>query len=562
MSCRLAVACVLATCVASLGAAVPASALVWGTPTIITEPSLELVNSDMLPSPKLATGTDGTAAVTWETTDDSWNNSVQVAVRPPGGQFAAPVTLDGGMFVEPPRVAVAPDGTVIVVWVSGSLVRSVIKPPGGGFGTPVTVSWTGGIDDADIAIGPDGSATVAWAGSAGVGVATRPAGGAFSAPSTITSESGSFIDAAIGNEGTTAIAWLRKNDTKDRVYASVRRPGQAFDTPTPLSPEDQDSRFTSAGVTPAGRVIVAWEYKALGTEYRIQASTRSTGQEFTTASTLSASGRPAVDPKIAVAPNGSATVVWYRPDGLGSVYVQAATAPTSGPFATAVDASDGQDVIYDAEVVTTPNGETTALWTGVPRDTSRIYAQVATRTGGSTFDSPIIIPSSSGNVIMSQAAANADNSITAAWSFDNGYNALQIKVTDGKLPTSDHGTPGTPGTPGRAVTGPPTVQTPPVVKKSPAATVGSKPSLRGRPTLSGSARVGRTLRCRTPDVSDSKAKVTRMWLRNNKKIAGATRTTYKLTRKDRGKRIACRVTARNTKGSRTMSSLSLRVRSS
>ena len=78
-------------------------------------------------------------------------------------------------------------------------------------------------------------------------------------------------------------------------------------------------------------------------------------------------------------------------------------------------------------------------------------------------------------------------------------------------------------------------------------------------TLSGIARVGRTLKLKRGTWRATTSYRYR-WLRNGTAIKGATRTSYKLRRTDRGKRISCRVTATNAAGSTATHTASLRVR--
>lgn len=63
------------------------------------------------------------------------------------------------------------------------------------------------------------------------------------------------------------------------------------------------------------------------------------------------------------------------------------------------------------------------------------------------------------------------------------------------------------------------------------------------PQLTGTARLGKTLRA-TPGTWDNPdVKVSYQWVRGTKAIKGATKSTYKLKKKDVGKRVAVRVTA-------------------
>jgi hypothetical protein len=65
-----------------------------------------------------------------------------------------------------------------------------------------------------------------------------------------------------------------------------------------------------------------------------------------------------------------------------------------------------------------------------------------------------------------------------------------------------------------------------------------------RPRIVGTPKVRKVLRVVPGAWSPAGVALSAQWLRNGKAIARATRTAYKLTRKDRGKRISVRVTGR------------------
>ncbi len=76
-----------------------------------------------------------------------------------------------------------------------------------------------------------------------------------------------------------------------------------------------------------------------------------------------------------------------------------------------------------------------------------------------------------------------------------------------------------------------------------------KPTLVKRPTVRGTPKVGKTLSC-LPGSWRAYPTVTKtyQWLRNGKPIRKATKRTFKVTRADAGKRLACRLTAKNALG--------------
>lgn len=71
-------------------------------------------------------------------------------------------------------------------------------------------------------------------------------------------------------------------------------------------------------------------------------------------------------------------------------------------------------------------------------------------------------------------------------------------------------------------------------------------ALRKRPAISGIAKVGRTLRVTKGAWSPTPSSYRFQWLRNGRSVKGATRSTYKLGRSDRGKKIRAKVTVRRS----------------
>jgi hypothetical protein len=66
------------------------------------------------------------------------------------------------------------------------------------------------------------------------------------------------------------------------------------------------------------------------------------------------------------------------------------------------------------------------------------------------------------------------------------------------------------------------------------------------PSISGTAYVGRTVKAAVGTWSPRPTTFTYQWYRNGKAITGATKSTYKLTSADRGKKITVKVTAKRS----------------
>ncbi len=80
------------------------------------------------------------------------------------------------------------------------------------------------------------------------------------------------------------------------------------------------------------------------------------------------------------------------------------------------------------------------------------------------------------------------------------------------------------------------------------------------PRVSGTAKVGRRLTSTTGRWSRSGLRYKRQWYRNGKRINGATRSTYKIKRKDAGRRLSITITARPAAGGTAASSSSARTK--
>lgn len=89
----------------------------------------------------------------------------------------------------------------------------------------------------------------------------------------------------------------------------------------------------------------------------------------------------------------------------------------------------------------------------------------------------------------------------------------------------------------------------------------SKLSVTKKPKIIGKAKVGRTLKTDRGKWSATPSSYSYQWYRNGKKIAGskAKKSKYKVTRKDRGKRLTIKVTAKRS-GYTSASSTSKSVR--
>lgn len=124
-------------------------------------------------APDLALGPDGSIHIVWFGDAGGGATQIRYAWRPPGGAWRGPEQITKGQYGQRyPRLAIGPDGSVHAVWI-GTSASSPLKEqvfyskwrPGGGIGEPLALTaeeFEQGI--ADVAVAPDGSVHVVWSG--------------------------------------------------------------------------------------------------------------------------------------------------------------------------------------------------------------------------------------------------------------------------------------------------------------------------------------------------------------------------------------------------------------
>ena len=288
--------------------------------------------------PQIAVGPDGATTVTWFRSNGT-NDIVQAATRPAGSStFGTPVDLSVvGRDARYPQIAVGPDGATTVTWRrsngTNDIIQAATRPAGSStFGTPVDLSATGqNAFVPQVAVGPDGATTVTWRRNNGtnsiIQAATRPAGSSTFGTSvdlSVTGQSAFVPQVAVGSDGATTITWNRSDGSKYIIQAATRPAGSStFGTPVDLSATGRDAYDSDVAIGPDGATTVTWS-RSDGSAYIIQARTRPAGStDFGTVADLSATGQSSYEPQVAVGPDGTPTVTWYR---IGPSYiVQAST---------------------------------------------------------------------------------------------------------------------------------------------------------------------------------------------------------------------------------------------
>ena len=204
------------------------------------------------------------------------------------------------------------------------------------------------------------------------------------------------------------------------VSATVKFPAHGRWQPAP-----------QVAVAPDGTTTIVWMRfngktdRRQDGDYIVQASTRPPGGTFGAPINLSAPGGSAYRPQVAVAAEGTTTVIWNRANGQGLV-VQARTRPPGGAFGPPVDLSAADDGAYVPKLVVAADGMATAFWV------ANGVAQVRSRPPGGTFGPPVELAGGPAMAIADDgttiAVWSADGVVQATWGRTLTRSAVKVKV--------------------------------------------------------------------------------------------------------------------------------------
>lgn len=307
-----------------------------------------------------------------------------------------------GVTSESADVAVAADGTAIVVWrTTGGVAQASIRPPGGSFTAPQTLG-------AAVAPGPKvaadaaGNAIAVWQTTPAGGIASafRGVGGGFGAATPLDA-TGTSPAVAVNAGGTSVIAW----DAGNQIHSRVQIPGQPVD--------DEDHASTApdrpnVAVGAGNVVVVTWRENTSTVRTRVR-FTNGQWQPSTAFATVADTF-----PDASVDQTGNATAVWRSNFNVTQAALRSPGAAQFGATPTALGAAPAG---AGPNVDSNPAGLTAAIWSqGSP---SQI--RLATRSGNGPFavdPQPLSAPGQ--NAIDPRVEVANSGAVLGVWSRFNG----------------------------------------------------------------------------------------------------------------------------------------------
>jgi hypothetical protein len=285
----------------------------------------------------------------------------------------------------------------------------------------------------DVAVAPNGITTVVWSARAAGGNFTvymrRIAPDGTRSPAVaLSNPAGDALapQVAVALDGSATVVWSRFDGTSFQVQGRRVDPQGTPEVSTKnLSRTGQDAADPQVAVAPDGTATVVWKrfdgFHDRVEERRITAA----GERLPAESTnlLSAEKQDAVEPAVASAPDGISTVVWSRFDGEDSIVQRRRIGANGVPEGEAANLSAAAESAIQPEVVIAPDGEATVAWNRF--DGSHWLIQEQRLDSAGAPDGAVGgLSASGGDAAEPQLAIDAQGRATAVWERFNGSNFI------------------------------------------------------------------------------------------------------------------------------------------
>ncbi|HEX5713307.1 MAG TPA: hypothetical protein VFX85_08355 [Solirubrobacterales bacterium] len=276
-----------------------------------------------------------------------------------------------------------------------------------------------------VSVAPNGAAIATWRNAMddSVRYAERPAGGSFSGRTALETGAPAFMSTrpavAINAAGAAVAAWAAGSFSEEVVRASYRPAGGSFSPPVTISAAGKDATAPDVAITAGGKAIVVWSVGlgSLGERF-VEASTHGTAGGFNTGQVLNDNDDTGsllpVQPRLGLDGNGNAIAVFptIRPGGPGNV-APVEWAPLSSG-ATAFGAPVDLEAGFVPDVALSPDGRATVVW----QDEGTVYAAEQASAGGAFGSAKPV--SDAGEANANTARVGVDGSGTATVTFQTG----------------------------------------------------------------------------------------------------------------------------------------------
>jgi hypothetical protein len=165
---------------------------------------------------------------------------------------------------------------------------------------------------------------------------------------------------AIDPVGEAVAIWKRFDGAHAIIQSASRAAGARWSRPVNLSAPGRNAEEPEVAIDPAGEAVAVWE-RFDGRFERIQFASRHPGRSWSKATNLSGRGRSAHEPQVAIDAGGEAVTVWQRTTG-GGPQVQGASRPADGSWSGPIGLGPSGGGFEELDLGISAGGEAIAVW--------------------------------------------------------------------------------------------------------------------------------------------------------------------------------------------------------
>jgi hypothetical protein len=328
-----------------------------------------------------------------------------------------------GESASAPRLASDGAGDVIAIWreVDGgqSSIRAAYRRKGAAFGPAARISAPAvSTESPDLTMDRLGNAVAVWQRSNGhdsvVQAAVRPAGGNWSEPVDLSAPGDIAFSADVAGEaGQLTAVWLVLRDRTTLVQSSSRSIEGTWKKAETVSGPIGNSYAPAVAMDDHGGAVAAWQWSN-GAFLMVQAALRVATGDWSEPQVLSAPGRSASRPQVAMDGNGNAFAAWIRYNGSWAA-AQSAHRPAGGSWEPAGDLSERGGNASGLDLALNRRGDAAVTWVQTDLTTSGDLWSSFRPAANRKWSSPIPV-TRSWSGLQSRVAIDDAGNATTVWS--------------------------------------------------------------------------------------------------------------------------------------------------
>jgi RTX calcium-binding nonapeptide repeat (4 copies) len=340
-----------------------------------------------------------------------------------GGELNPLDISPAGASASAPRVASDGAGNVVAVWreVDGDTdsISAAVRPAGGAWSSAQRISSPAlAAESPELAMDRQGNSVAVWQRSTGrnsvVQAAVRPAGGTWSSPQDLSSAGVVAFEPDVSAEaGRATVVWTAVHASRTVVESSTRSTVGAWSVPKLLSDPGSNATAPVVSMDDRGGAAAAWQWFD-GAHLAVAAAVLPGDGQWSSPELLSAAGRDALRPRVAMDAAGNAAVAWVRSNGSWNA-AQVSNRLTGGSWQPPSNLSIRSGNAAALDLVMNRRGDAIVSWKQSRGDGSSADLWSSLRPAGSTRWAARVAITESWQGLRAQVALDEAGNATAVW---------------------------------------------------------------------------------------------------------------------------------------------------